>query len=154
MQLSPRLYIIWIAIIFLSGCANLNPNPDPKTEILREYVDDIEVTQDKGAILGQVISNTEDQPLADTVVRLAEVFWNDDNSDGAFVLKGGASPGNITDENGVFVMEDLDPADYVIVVGEVIGIHEIVSEPDGSAKIFPVNAGEVLTIEPLRVNIP
>ena len=154
MQLSHRLFIIWIAIIFLSGCANLNTNPEPETEHLQGYVDTIEVTQDKGAILGQIISNTEDQPLTGTVVRLAEVFWNDDNSDGAFVLKGGASPGNFTDENGVFVIQDLEPADYVIVVGEVIGTHEIVSEPDGSAKIYAVIAGEVLLIEPLHVNLP
>lgn len=78
------------------------------------------------------------QPMSDTTVRLAKVIWNADKSDGAFVLEGGTSPIATTDGSGVFTFRELPPGDYVIVVGDVYGKHEIISEPDGKAAIYTV----------------
>ena len=78
--------------------------------------------------------------MAKAVVRLASVVWNQDKSDGAYFLEGGSSPTSTTDENGRFSFENLAPGDYVIVVGDVYSSHEIVSAPEGKAKIFTMTA--------------
>lgn len=80
------------------------------------------------------------RPMAKAVVRLASVVWNQDKSDGAYFLEGGSSPTSTTDENGRFSFENLAPGDYVIVVGDVYSSHEIVSAPEGKAKIFTMTA--------------
>lgn len=149
-----KISIILFISIVLFGCSQSSPTPEPAPDLIKEYVELAVINQDEGAILGQIISTTDNQPLKDTVVRLAKVFWDEEISEGAFVLQGGSSPAGITDEQGVFVIDGLEPANYVIIVGEVIGYHEIISESDGSAKIYSVIAGEALEIESLHVNLP
>lgn len=122
---------------------------------VQEAMDQIELEPGKAAIVGQVVTNASGEPvlLPDTVVRLARVFWNEEHSDGAFVLEGGSSPSDITNEMGVFTHVNIEPADYVVVVGEVIGFHEIISNPDGSAKIFTAKEGQIIDVGIIRVSI-
>ena len=56
-------------------------------------------------------------------------------------------------EMGVFSHENIEPADYVVVVGEVIGIHEIISNSDGSAKIYTAEEGQIIDVGIIRVSI-
>lgn len=141
---------IILFIIFLIGLTSCQRASDP----LALAASQLKKPSTNGAMVGQVISNQTGKPLADTVVRLAKVFWNEDHSEGAYVLEGATSPGDDTDEMGIFVFEDLKPAEYVIVVGDIMGDYEIISEPDGKAKIYTVEEGAVLQIDPLNVNLP
>jgi len=143
----------FITILLLTSCSSTTePTTSPAVQ---EAMDQIELEPGKAAIVGQVVTNASGEPvlLPGTVVRLAQVFWNEENSDGAFVLEGGSSPSDITNEMGVFVHSNIDPADYVVVVGEVIGIHEIISNPDGSAKIFTAKDGQITDVGIIRVSI-
>ena len=142
-----------IPILLLTACSSTTESTT--SPAVQEAMDQIELEPGKAAIVGQVVTNASGEPvlLPDTVVRLAKVFWNEENSDGAFVLEGGSSPSDITDEKGVFTHINIDPADYVVVVGEVIGTHEIISNSDGSAQIFAVEEGQILDVGIIRVSI-
>ena len=143
----------FITILLLTSCSSTTePTTSPAVQ---DAMDQIELEPGKAAIVGQVVTNASGEPvlLPGTVIRLAQVFWNEENSDGAFVLEGGSSPSDITNEMGVFVHSNIDPADYVVVVGEVIGTHEIISNPDGSAKIFTAKEGQITDVGIIRVSI-
>ena len=107
----------------------------------------------KAAILGQIVSISSEgkQPLQEMVVRLAIVHWSEDKTEGAFVLDGASAPSAITVEDGVFTFVDIEPGDYVIVVGDVMGLHVIISEPSGAAKIYSTTTGQVLDVGLLEV---
>ena len=115
----------------------------------------ITLTPTKAALIGKVYTNYtgEQKPLAGTVVRLAKVFWNGDQTDGAFVLEGGTSPSAITDQNGEFAFVNITPADYVIVIGDAEGDNEIISEANGRARFYTVESDKILDIGTLEVNL-
>lgn len=142
---------IALTILVLSACAPLpaavpaspvapqigqSPLPLPTAE------DQVSPSAEADLASGVVYTTAggDRRPLAKTVVRLASVVWNQDKSDGAYFLEGGTSPTATTDENGRFSFKGLAPGDYVIVVGDVYASHEIVSAPDGKARIFTVTA--------------
>jgi len=97
------------------------------------------------AMTGQIISTPTSQPVANTLVRLAKVFWDEQHKDGAYVLNTANSPTTLTDDNGFFVFENLEPADYVMVIGEMPRDH-IVSNSDGSAKVVMTERGKVADV--------
>jgi hypothetical protein len=106
-------------------------------------------------LAGQVFTTIGgDKPLTDTVVRLARVYWNEDRSDGAFVLEGATSPSAITDQDGQFTFHNLAAADYVIVVGDVMGQNVVVSESSGKPRIVTVATDETKNIGNIRVELP
>jgi hypothetical protein len=105
----------------------------------------------KATVLGKVVSIEGGEPLANTTVRLAEVYWQGD--EGAFVLDGANSPGDITDEQGNFFIPSIDAREYVIVVGDVYSVYEIIAEPSGKGKVWKVAADEILDVGSLTVDL-
>lgn len=148
-----KQYIVLpILLVLAIGCSNrtqLPKNESTDNDIIVKAT----FTEGTSALVGQLESTggTPSVPIANTVVRLAQVYWNDDRSEGAFVLEGATSPSTITNERGEFILNDIPPGDYVIVVGEVLGYHIIVSERNGKAMVVSVKAGEVTHIGNLRV---
>lgn len=121
-----------------------------------------------GILMGRIVSTYNQQPrlMADTSVRLGTIFWNSPNTDsasstptaepdGVFVIEGGSSPGALTDANGIFVIRDLAPGEYVMAVGDLIGVHEFILAENGEdAKVFKVEPGTVLNVGTIEVNLP
>lgn len=105
----------------------------------------------KASVMGNVTSIVNGKPLEEVTVRLAEVYWQ--GEEGAFVLDGANSPGDITDELGRFFIQDIDAKDYVIVVGDVYSSYEIISESSGEGKIFNAIPDEILDVGELKVDI-
>lgn len=150
---SRKIFAFLVLLILLTGCSKLAlPSSGNDTQKMAAK---ITLTPSKAAMVGRVETTYTGKrtPLGKTVVRLARVFWNEDKSDGAFVLEGATSPSNISTEDGFFVFSNIDPADYVVVVGEVIGYNEIIKEPDGKAKVYTVQAGQTLDIGTLVVQL-
>jgi len=116
---------------------------------------DATVSPSESRITGTVISIAEQGkgPLQETEVRLAKVYWNDDQSDGAFVIDETADPVAISDDEGKFTFTMLEVRDYVIVVGDLYGQNVIISNSDGSARIFKTQLGETLDVGVLQVNL-
>ena len=86
-------------------------------------------------------------------MRLAKVYWNDEQSEGAFVIDETADPATISDDEGKFTFTMLEVRDYVIVVGDLYGQNVVISNSDGSARIFKTLLGETLDVGVLQVDL-
>ena len=130
----------------------MSANPTPSGPITQSL--QVTPSPSKSAIVGQVFSLPgNNKPLPNTVVRLARVIWNEQKTDGAFVLEGATSPSTITDKDGHFAFKDIEPADYVIVIGDVQGSHVIISESNGKAKVYSAGKDKVLDLGTLSVQL-
>lgn len=147
-----KLFVIFLLLLTLAACAQAPSATN--TESLVDVQPSLEATPSlsQSVIIGQVIS-IDASAVSDTEVRLATVFWNEDKSQGSFLIDESASPITITDENGLFAFNALEPRDYVIVVGDLYGQNVILSNNDGSAQIFTAEAGQILDVEMLQVDL-
>lgn len=112
------------------------------------------VTPSKAVVIGHVVrvSNDQRKALAKTSVRLAKVQWNEQKTEGIFVLDTANSPGALTRADGSFAFANIEPGDYVIIVGDVIGVHTVISEPDGRARIYTAEPDRILDVGTLEVH--
>ncbi len=115
----------------------------------------ITLTPSMTALVGQVNSTAGGgkKPLSDTVVRLAEVYWNAAKTDGAYVVDGARSPSAITNKDGQFSFVNIKPGDYAIVVGDLIGYNVVIKQDNGKAKIYTCVSGQILDVGELDVNL-
>ena len=72
-----------------------------------------DLAPNKGGLAGQILTTAGggQKPLVDVVVRLARVYWNQDKSDGAYVLEGATSPAAFTRAEGAFLFYNVEPGD-------------------------------------------
>jgi hypothetical protein len=121
-----------------------------------------------GVLMGRIVSIHGQQPrlMPGASVRLGTIYWNPSDTDnasstptaqedGVFVIEGGSSPGALTDDAGIFVIKDLPSGEYVMAVGDLIGIHEfIIAENGEDAEVFKVEVGAVLNVGTIEVTFP
>lgn len=101
----------------------------------------------KTTIVGRVVTHSG-SPLANMPVHLARVYRQ--AGAGIFVLDS-FSPSGLTDADGYFVIESVDPGEYVIVVGNPEGEYEIVSVSPGEPKVWNFLADKATDIGVLKV---
>lgn len=167
-MLKTSVWLISMLLLFLAGCVPLSTQVSPLPLTVEDPVGTPSTSEPADAalasqtpqanlatatVIGTVIStSTKDAAaLVGMPVRLARVFWNEDKSDGAFVLEGATSPSALIAEDGSFTLSNVPPADYVIVVGDPMGSNVIISEADGKARVITLAAGEVFDIGQLEV---
>jgi hypothetical protein len=114
---------------------------------------DLSINESAAGITGRVVSSISDEPLGNVEVWLAEVVWNQDRTAGNFIIDGSNSPATRTRDDGQFLFNDLEPKDYVIVVGDLYGQNVIMSNNDGSARIYPAELGKMTDAGSLRVDL-
>lgn len=102
------------------------------------------------SVTGRVIHKNTNDPFPNTIVRLAEVVRSDTGDD-VYVLDHAFSPGVKTNEKGIFLFENVDPIEYVIVVGNVENLYEIIPKEDGKPRVWVTYADEVLDVGDLKV---
>ena len=107
----------------------------------------------RSAMVGRVVSTSGGKPLSQVVVRLARVFWGEQGSDGLFVLETASSPGSVTDADGTFFFPDIDPGEYVVIVGDVEAEHTVVEHADGSARVFTAVENDIVDVGTLEVTL-
>lgn len=142
-----RLLLCWgVLLIILAGCSSgsVNPKkalPSPETG--------------KAVLTGQVL-DLSGVPLKGITVRLAEVYReSQDSEDGAFVLDTAFSPGAVADENGFFVIQNIIPGEYVLVVGDVENNNYIIiAQEDGRPRVWKVVSDQTLDVGTLRIQYP
>lgn len=135
------LFILLGTVLMCAGCS-------------KNYVDSIPPPENgKSSLVGFLIDK-KGTPLGNTIVRLAEVYRADDNSEeGAYILDTAFSPGAITDEKGFFMIQNIEPAEYVIVVGDIENNnYEIISQENGRPKVWSTIKDEVLDVGKLIVS--
>ncbi|PKO09701.1 MAG: hypothetical protein CVU40_10430 [Chloroflexi bacterium HGW-Chloroflexi-2] len=115
---------------------------------------DIEIQEGKSAISGYLVKGNSSEPAGELVVRLGDVIWNDDKSGGSFIIDGANSPSTIADENGLFVFNNIEVSDYVIVVGNIEEVPIVIVQKTDKekAEIYSPKVNEILYVGTLNLD--
>lgn len=162
-----KVFGLLLLLSILAACQRANPTTSPLESPLAPQQSPIQTStpapvilatpgqpeDDQATMYGQVIraGAGTDAPIPGVAVRLAEVYREGDS--GAFVLDDAFSPATLTDDNGWFVIENAEPGEYVIVVGDMSVAYEIITKESGDAKVWELRQGEVLDIGVLEVTL-
>ncbi len=106
---------------------------------------------EKATVTGKVFSTSANKAYPKAAVWLAEVYRQGGN--GVYVLDHAFSPGVYADEQGVFVIPNVDPKDYVIVIGDPDGLYEVIPDDTGKARVWNLAGGQVLDVGQLSVSL-
>ena len=106
---------------------------------------------DKATVTGNVFTTALNQPYPKAAVWLAEVYRQ--GGDGAYVLDHAFSPAVYADDMGVFVIANVDPKEYVIVIGDPEGLYEVIPDESGRARVWNAEAGKILDVGQLTVSL-
>jgi hypothetical protein len=105
----------------------------------------------KTSVVGQVISSRTGNPLANTPIRLAEVYRQGDV--GGYVLDGAHSPGAMSEGQGFFYFKDINPGEYVVVVGDAMDVYKVITDASDKARIYKAEANKILNLDVLKVDL-
>jgi hypothetical protein len=146
------LPIIIVVLVLLTACSKT----DSKTinpEVLVTVTPPPSPQSGTATVIGRVMQ-IQGYPMADTIVRLADVARGAEGRGGAYILDTAHSPGTWTDKDGFFSFENVKSGEYVIVVGDVedTGVYEIVNETNGQAKIWTIPVDKVTDVGVLTVS--
>lgn len=64
------------------------------------------------------------------------------SGDGVYALDTSSNPYTLTDENGYFLFEDIEPGEYILFIGDPMTKFEIVTDKNGEAKVWEIIANE------------
>lgn len=137
-----------------------SPTIDPALIITRELENPIPPDEpvptpqpDQATVTGYVRSEVSGERIPAMIVRLAEVYRND-AGDAAFVLDGAQSPGTLTDLEGRFIFRNVEPREYVLIVGDVeANQYEAIAESPNVAKVWMAEAGQILDMGEVSVEL-
>jgi hypothetical protein len=104
----------------------------------------------KAVVTGKIFSTTLNKFLK-TEVWLAEVHRQGDQA--VYVLNAVSSPGIYSDETGVFVLTNITPQEYVIVVGNPEGQNEVVNDESGKSKVWKIPANQIINVGEIKVRL-
>lgn len=111
-------------------------------------------TSGKTTVVGRVQDSRTGAPMTNTPVRLAQVYRSEGGGEGgAYVLDGGRSPGAVTNDAGEFVIANIDAHEYVLVVGDLLSDHIVVTGPSGKPKTWNAESGKVLDVGVVSVDL-
>ena len=164
MQRSLVILITVLCAVMLIACQSGAATPDPTVAPASETTTPstttggdgiavpIEPDEESGVVRGRIISILTTQPLSNTVVALAQVTRQ--GEEGAFVYNTAFSPMNVTDIDGYFIIPNVPPGEFVMVVGDPYELHEIIANPEtDTAQTYFVEAGRVTEVGELQVDI-
>lgn len=163
MRRSLLVFIIVLSAVMVVACQSGAETPAPQPTAVVEntavvsdggdgVVFPIEPDEDSGVVRGRIISVLTTQPLSNTVVALAQVTRQGD--DGAFVLNTASSPMNISDVEGYFIIPNVPPGEFVMVVGDPYAANQIIENPDTQmAQTYFVEQGRVTEVGEIQVDI-
>jgi hypothetical protein len=149
--------LVLLAFLALAGCTSVatgvetgDGGVDAEALIARYKV---ELTPATGTVVGRLTSSVGMQ-VNNTPVYLAPVFWDAERKQGAFALDGSTSPSTISKEDGVFIISGIQPGEYAIIVGEIIGTSVVIQDEKGDALVINVEADKTINLEVLDVKAP
>lgn len=116
----------------------------------------VKVDPGKAVVLGRLISTVTGQPIANTPVRMAEIFYaeegNKDPNQGAWALDNAQSPFAYTNADGFFIFENVEPGDFVIFVGDVLDRYNVETNENERPVPRTAPADELSDLGDVRVN--
>ncbi len=135
------------------------PTPKLATPIPLEALPTIEIplpAEGVGVVYGRVIDN-KGYPIANTTVRLGGVLWleGQENQEGLVMSDRYRSPQSQTDEWGNFVITDITPDKYGIVVVAPYKDEAlfVVDSAGDKLQIIDVQPGSVIKVEEIEITL-
>lgn len=101
-------------------------------------------------VYGKAISKSENYPLVGVSIWLAKIF---EEQEEFFILDTLNSPNTMTDTDGFFLLENVSPGKYVVVVGDPEIYYEIITDESGKAKVWIFPSNELIDLGILRVSV-
>lgn len=138
-----------ITLLILVACTT-KVSPTEETSVVPTPTPLPQPAPGKSTVTGIVVS-LSNQPVVQVPVWLAEVVRQ--SGEGIYILDSRSSPGAYTDEKGVFVIPDVSPGEYVIVVGDPEFRYEIITEASGKAKVWSIPPDQIFEVGELKVAI-
>lgn len=142
MSRSRTLMLVTLTALLIIGCTSPTVPAPNAVEVRPE--------PNKAAIVGRLTSDKDGQPVANAVVRLADVYREGDA--GAYVLDDALSPVARSEQNGTFVFQNVEPKEYVLVVGNELGNYIVIADTTGNARVWETQADQVLNVGELRID--
>lgn len=94
-----------------------------------------------GGITGIVVQGTDNQPVKEVSVHLAEVFRN--NEQAAYMFDSANSPSTVTNESGEFTFSSIASGEYVIILGDQMVNSRIIMDDQGKARIWIIQPDQI-----------
>ncbi|WP_297630594.1 hypothetical protein [Caldilinea sp.] len=117
--------------------------------------------EDFASLRGRLISKTTGQPLANAIVRLAEVYCpegtapEDKETDCFWALSNAFSPSTFSDANGYFQFNNVEARDWVVLIGDMMTIYTFITQGDQDKPIiWTTTPGQLLDIGQHEVAYP
>ena len=107
-----KIIIVFSTLLLIIGCRDHNENNNTVLE------NKIDLLPNTCGFIGTLLDINQ-KPVVGEVVWLGEVIWNEDKSEGHFVIDGGRSPSTVSDESGNFIFESINTNDYVVIIGNL-----------------------------------
>lgn len=150
------LLILTVSALVLSACQPVDPKSPTQasqteeslptsTSVVNNLPVVIAPSDDMTVVCGRVV-RADGTPLGNLNIRLAEVYYGEPGSEGAFVLNTASSPSAMTNEDGSFCTAEIVVTDYILVVGNPEENYEIYSGDGAKAMVWSPVAGEVLEL--------
>lgn len=145
---SYKSYLLTIVfVMFFTSCQSEVQHNSQGSEVLRTISPPMDghVT-----IYGEVLNKSENYPLVEVSIWLAKIF---EEQEDFFLLDTLNSPNTITDTDGFFLLENVLPGKYVVIVGDPEIYYEIITDESGKAKVWEFPSDEIIDIGTLRVSV-
>jgi hypothetical protein len=155
--------------IFISACrlsTPVSPLPTPILETQEGLLTPIPVTVvpeissplatpslGHGTITGKVISTQGAQPIGNTSIYLAKVFWDQSKENAVYALDIYNAPQSRTSAEGKFILQNIEPGDYVVAIGNISTnkTPSILTQANGQVKIVTVVADKTTDLGKVEI---
>lgn len=164
MKLRTIVLCIVALVVTMGACSEASPLPTATPESpLNNAMESpltapeplaVDVSETTGAVRGALIGRTEDgeyKPVADYIIGLAELVPRDDGQGAlAAAYDPNSAPVTKTDEQGRFVINNIEPGDYGLILDAVMN-QALLSYPDKNGSILiTIKPGEYVDLGTLR----
>lgn len=136
-----------VFVIFCTSCLAEGQHNSQGSAVIRTISPP---TVGRVTIYGEALSKSENAPLVGVSIWLAKIF---EEQEDFFLLDTLNSPNTITDTDGFFLLENVLPGKYVVVVGDPEIYYEIITDESGKAKVWEFTSDELIDLGILRVSV-
>lgn len=104
----------------------------------------------EGQLIG-IVKNNNGDPIQNIPIRLAQVYRQ--GEEGTFILDTSHSPSSISSSEGEFILLEIPPAEYLLVVGKPEDNNYIIyQDKNGKPVTYNIEDGEILNIGTIQVD--
>jgi len=107
-----------------------------------------------GVVTGKLLSVAENEPLAYATIYLGEKLFLSNHEDYLVTLQEKSSPHAETDQTGVFVITDVPPNEYILILFSPRKSSPIIDPVSGKEVSIKVEPGKIMTLPLYNVSWP